>query len=68
MSENKYTILEFIKYILSFFLHRREKAEVDRNKKLNKTVDELDGEFKKIDDKKEDKKQEDIEKRLNNMF
>ena len=66
MSENKYSVLELIRYIFSFFLHRREKG--NEKKRFKKIVSELNNEFQTIDDKKEDKKQEDIEKRLNNMF
>ena len=68
MSKNKYTIWEFIKYIFSFWFHRRKMKREERKNEFKKVADDLQSEFKNIDDNKEDKKQGNLEKRLNNMF
>jgi len=68
VSENKYTIWELIKYVFSFIFHRRKEVENKRKKVFKKVAEELDGEFKEIDKKKDEKKQESVKKRLNNMF
>ena len=59
---------EFIKYIFSFWIRSRKRAEEKRQEKFAKANNEFQDEFKKIDNDKENEKKDNLENRINNMF
>lgn len=68
MQENKYTFRELIKYLLSFFFHRKKLKEERQKEHFKKVSEDLKDDYKGIDEKRESKKKKDVEKRLKNLF
>ncbi len=61
-------VFSAIKYLISFFIGRKkeqDKMEYEEYKKDNAKIEEK---YSKIDQEKENKKNDDLDKRLNNMF
>jgi len=56
---------EFIGYVLGFFRQRKEEKQKRRYQKIGR---EIKKGYNKIDKKKEKKKKDPIEKRLDNLF
>jgi len=73
MADNQYTLFElfkrfcgFIKYLLFFFISKKDDKKQDD--KFNQTSIDLKTEYNKIDKEKEDKKNNDLDERLKNIF
>ena len=61
-------LIEFIKYFLSFLRHRKEeqlRKEQEEKEKIKKQIE--DG-YAKIDKREENRKKDDLQKRLDNLF
>ena len=68
MSENKYTLWGLIKYLIGLFFSGK-KRERQKHKEQFKNISEgLKEDYEEVDEKKESKKSEDVEKRLENLF
>ena len=61
-------IISAIKYIFGFFSNRKKKLDVKKIREYEGVLEDLDESYKKIDKKKNKKKKQNVEKRLNNMF
>jgi len=69
MANNNYTLWNLIKkvwdllsFLVEFFTGRKQK------KIIEKTTDELKNNYNAVDKQNEEKKKDDIQKRLNDMF
>ena len=71
MEEDKYTLMNLLKYLLGFirnlFAKKREKTKKDkaRYKRIKKQLSE---DYKKIDKEKDDEKKKDVKDRFSDMF
>lgn len=68
MSSNQYSWWAFIKMIFAFFTGRNKEREKQKQDNFNKTTSSLNQQYSEIDKNKEDKKQDDLKNRLDNMF
>ena len=68
MSENNYTIWGLIKYILGFIFNRFRKKSTKSPDEFQESKKKLEQTYEELDKENEEKKDEDLEKRLNNMF
>lgn len=68
MSKKSQSWLDFIRYIISFFLGRKKQAEAERKEEQKQVNAEIEERFDEVDREKEKKKKQDVKKRLDNMF
>ena len=68
MSSDKYSWWEFIKMIFAFLTGRKKQQEEQKQENFNKITSDLENKYSEVDKKQEDKKQDDLKNRLNNMF
>ena len=75
MATNQYSWLSFlkkvidaIKYIILFFIGRNKERDKQEYIEFKKDNEKINDSYSKIDQEKEDKKKDDLDKRLNNLF
>jgi len=75
METNQYSWLSFlkkvidaIKYIILFFIGRKKEEKKQEYNKFEKDNEKINDSYAKIDKEKEDKKKDDLDKRLKNLF
>ena len=61
-------VIEFIRYLLSFFKRRKEEQQKIQQEKKDKAIRQVKNGYAEIDEDREKKKKDDIQKRLNNLF
>jgi methionine salvage enolase-phosphatase E1 len=61
-------LVEFVRYILFFFKSRKEQELQKEQEEKNKVKKQIEKGYREIDKRSEKKKQDDIQKRLDNLF
>ena len=54
--------------IFAFLTGRKKQQEEQKQENFNKITSDLENKYSEVDKKQEDKKQDDLKNRLNNMF
>ena len=75
MSDPQYTwfsfvkkILEFLRFVISFFRGRKDIEAQKQKDKFDKTTSDIKSEYDKIEKEKQDKEKDELDKRLKNLF